>query len=323
MVLPNRNRYFYFVMYGQPGRARRPLRAYLHQPKAAPLGSGKGRKIARSARVVVATVRHHAAGVATAHPQEGGCTARQDPGVGQASASRVPQRRASGDGRGGPEMVVRPQLQWLALCLLRRGGEGVGGARIPQVRPAIRFNTASLDRQERARALARRRGTRAVPRRLPNSSFSRSTARSPPPALTVTPERPAVPSQELKDIRDIRRRPHGMPTLLRHRSGRPRGVRVHLRRGGTRQHQRRVQAPGVLPRRHHPVLHRQRTRDSPIAVRGVHHAHLPVVQEPPGEQLPIVRLSHPVVDVQRVHHAPRGFSHVAQGTRLVLRRRGE
>ena len=154
--MPNRNRYFYFVIYGQPVRARRPLRAYLHQPKAAPLGSGKGRKITRSARVVVATVRHHAAGVATAHPQEGGCTARQDPGVGQASASRVPQRRASGDGRGGPEMVVRPQLQWLALCLLRRGGEGVGGARIPQVRAAIRFNTASLDRQERARALARR-----------------------------------------------------------------------------------------------------------------------------------------------------------------------
>ena len=114
-----------------------------------------------------------------------------------------------------------------------------------------------------------------------------------------------------------------MPTLLRHRSGRPRGVRVHLRRGGTRQHQRRVQAPGVLPRRHHPVLHRQRARDSPIAVRGVHHAHLPVVQEPPREQLPVVRLSHPVVDVQRVHHAPSGFSHVAQRTRLVLRRRGE
>jgi hypothetical protein len=26
--------------------------------------------------------------------------------------------------------------------------------------------------------------------------------------------------------------------------------------------------------------------------------------------------------VQRVHHAPSGFSHVAQRTRLVLRRRG-
>ena len=155
----------------------RSARISTNQSRA--LGKRERPKIARSARVVVATVRHHAAGVATAHPQEGGCTARQDPGVGQASASRVPQRRASGDGRGGPEMVVRPQLQWLALCLLRRGGEGAGGARIPQVRPAIRFNTAPLDRQERARALARRRGTRAVPRRLPNSSFSRSTARSP------------------------------------------------------------------------------------------------------------------------------------------------
>ena len=181
MVLPNRNRYFYFVIYGQPVRARRPLRAYLHQPKAAPLGSGKGRKITRSARVVVATVRHHAAGVATAHPQEGGCTARQDPGVGQASASRVPQRRASGDGRGGPEMVVRPQLQWLALCLLRRGGEGVGGARIPQVSAAIHLRTISCNRQEGVRALASRRGIRAAHAALPNFKFSRSTAHSPCP----------------------------------------------------------------------------------------------------------------------------------------------
>ena len=176
-----RNLIFCTRYYGQPVRARAPRPAYL---SAAPSVSGKSQGtnyFQDPTRVARATARHHAPGVATAHPQERGCAAREDPGVGQARASRVSERRARGDGRGGPEVVFRPELQWLALRLLHRGGEGVGGARIPQVSAAIHLRTLFCNRQEGVRALASRRGIRAAHAALPNFKFSRSTAHSPCP----------------------------------------------------------------------------------------------------------------------------------------------
>lgn len=176
-----RNLIFCTRYYGQPVRARAPRPAYL---SAAPSVSGKSQGtnyFQDPTRVARTTARHHAAGVATAHPQERGCAAREDPGVGKARASRVPERRARGDGRGGPEVVFRPELQWLALRLLHRGGEGVGGARIPQVSAAIHLRTLFCNWQEGVRALASRRGIRAAHAALPNFKFSRSTAHSPCP----------------------------------------------------------------------------------------------------------------------------------------------
>ena len=100
----------------------------------------------------------------------------------------VPERRARGDGHGGPEVVFRPELQWLALRLLHRGGEGVGGARIPQVSAAIHLRTIFCNRQEGVRALASRRGIRAAPAALPFFN------RFPAPPLTRLARADRVPS---------------------------------------------------------------------------------------------------------------------------------
>ena len=84
---------------------------------------------------------------------------------------------------------------------------------------------------------------------------------------------------------------------------------------------RQVPAAPLLPRRDRAVLHAGRAQDPAGPVRDLHHAHLPVVQEPAREPVPVVRVSRPRVAVLGVLSAARGPADVAPRLRPVLRRR--